>query len=44
MNAEPEQVNLSVADDVRIDNVINDVELFHFIHEIGFDPAALLIA
>ena len=44
MNAEPEQVDLSVADDVRIDNVINDVELFHFIHEIGFDPAALLIA
>lgn len=43
MNGNPELVDLSEADEVKIDTVINDVELFHFIHEIGVDPASLLI-
>ena len=43
LNETPVQVDLSEEMEGYIDTVINDVDLFHFIHEIGFDPASLLI-
>lgn len=42
LRKKPVTVDLSEEMEGYIDTVINDVELFHFIHEIGFDPASLL--
>lgn len=38
----PAAVDFGEETDAHINTVINDVELFHLIHEMGFDPASLL--
>ncbi len=35
-------IDLSADQETKIENVISDTELFHFIHQIHFDPADLL--
>ena len=39
----PYDVDFSEEKGDRIESVINDIELFHFIHQLQFDPAMLLL-
>ena len=29
--------------DAKVENVLNGIELFHFVHQLHFDPATLLV-